>query len=210
MRSGDIGHRTGPPAWAARIAIGLVISVAALGCMSEIRVTTAVAPNTEFSSYRTFHFLHMNDKRSSPADANDPMLENSIMGQQVRDAIARELTARGYTRERGTADLSVAYYVGSRNKLMVTDYDYGYPFWGRWGGGWRWGGPWGVWHGQEVTQYEQGTVIVDVLDVTGKQLLWRGVAKTDLPSDPSHYGDALTAGVRAIMLRFPGHAAASR
>ena len=38
---------------------------------------------------------------------------------------------RGYTRVRDPqADLTVAYYIGSKNKLQVTDYNYGYPFWG--------------------------------------------------------------------------------
>lgn len=112
---------------------------------------------------------------------------------------------RGYVHQRDSSDLSIAYYIGSRNKLMVTDYDYGYPFWG-WRG-WRWGRAWGPSPVREVTEYEQGTIIIDVLDGAGKKLLWRGVSRSDVPDDPSQYSQLLAESVKAIMKDFPGHAA---
>jgi hypothetical protein len=58
-----------------------------------------------------------------------------------------------------------------------------------------------------VTEYEEGTVIIDVLDGAGKQLLWRGVGKSEVPDDPNDYAKALNRSVSAILRQYPGHAA---
>jgi hypothetical protein len=189
-------------------AVALVLAAVA-GCASnEVRVRTAIAPDANLNSEKTFRFLPMtmNHPVSDVAQQADPMFENSITGREVRDDIARKLEERGYTRVRDPqADLTVAYYIGSKNRLQVTDYNYGYPFWG-WRG-WRWGGGWGSWPDRQVTEYQEGTVIIDVLDGSGKKLLWRGVGKSEVPDDPQDYAKALNHSVTAILSEYPGHAA---
>ena len=58
-----------------------------------------------------------------------------------------------------------------------------------------------------MTEYQEGTVIVDILDGTGKKLLWRGVGKSQVPDDPQDYAKALNLSVTAILKQYPGHAA---
>lgn len=180
------------------------------GCASnDVRVRTAIAPDANLSTERTFRFLPMTMSHpvANAAQDRNPMFENSITGREVRHDIERELGQRGYSHVRdGDADLTVAYYIGSKNRLQVTDYNYGYPFWG-WRG-WRWGAGWGAWPEREVTEYQEGTVIIDVLDGSGKKLLWRGVGKSEVPDDPQDYAKALNQSVSAILKQYPGHAAA--
>jgi len=190
------------------LAVALVLA-GVVGCASnEVRVRTAIAPDANLSTERTFRFLPMTMSHpvANAAQERNPMFENSITGQEVRHDIERDLGQRGYTRVRdGDADLTVAYYIGSKNRLEVTDYNYGYPFWG-WRG-WRWGAAWGGWPEREVTEYQEGTVIIDVLDGSGKKLLWRGVGKSEVPDDPQDYAKALNQSVSAILKQYPGHAA---
>jgi hypothetical protein len=187
-------------------ALTVLGALVAMGCAGGIEVKTAVAPDADFSGARTFRFLPYNaTNATNPAASNDPMLENTITGKEVRHDIARALTERGYQRGQGTTDLSVAFYIGSKNQLQVTDYDYGYRFWG-WRG-WRWGHPWGAWPEQQVTEFEQGTIVIDVLDSGGQKLLWRGVGKSEVPDDPNDYAKALAQTVKAIMDHFPAHVA---
>ena len=190
-----------------------LVTIGALGCASGgVTVRTALAPDANLSTERTFRFLPMPAGRApAPAPANaamagNPMLENSITGREVRHDIERDMERRGYTHVRDAAsDLTVAYYIGAKSRLQVMDYDYGYPFWG-WRG-WRWGAAWGTGPERQVTEYEEGTVIIDVLDGAGKQLLWRGVGKSEVPDDQNDYAKALNRSVSAILRQYPGHAA---
>ncbi len=202
----------------------------ALGCAEGIHVRTAEAPQANFSSAATYRLLTAGENgrptasthstaspngttnetaggevssSNNPTRSANPILESPISLQDLRDDIQRDLNARGYHRDDGRADLSVAYYMGVHNRLEVTNYGYGYPFWG-WG--WRWGPGWGGWPAQQVTQYEQGTIIVDVLDASGRRLLWRGMAHVPVPGDEQDYPKVIADGVNAIMKQFPGRA----
>ena len=63
-------------------------------------------------------------------------------------------------------DFRVAVHFGSREKVQVTDWGYGYaPSRRYYGGG-----------GVDVYTYTEGTLILDVVDATSEQLLWRGSA----------------------------------
>jgi len=194
-----------------RTLVAALLTLGTIGCASGgVSVRTTTAPDANLSSDRTFRFLTpaVHDVAANPADDRNPMFENSITGREVRHDIARRLEERGYVNaHEGSTDLTIAYYIGAKNRLQVTNYDYGYPFWG-WRG-YRWGRGWGVGE-REVTEWEEGTVIVDVLDGTGKRLLWRGVGKSQVPDDPQDYAKALNRSVSAIMSEFPDNAAPAR
>lgn len=143
-------------------------------------------------------------EQGNPARSSNPILESPIALEDLKHDIEQDMNARGYHEQPGNSDLAIAYYLGARNKLQVTDWGYGYPFWG-WG--WRWGPAWGMWPQQEVTEYQQGTIVIDVLDGTGRRLLWRGLARMQVPHDPSEYSKVIADGVNAIMKQFPGRPA---
>jgi hypothetical protein len=132
------------------------------------------------------------------------MLENSISGREVRHSITKALTGRGYIHRRDTADLAIAYYIGSHSTLVVSNYDYGYPFHdGKSAQAAVIGSP------EQLNSYvyQEGTVIIDVLDADAKHILWRGVGQSAVPDDPAKYADELKRVVHAVMKEFPGHAA---
>jgi hypothetical protein len=187
---------------ATAVCCALLASAAAVACMNAIHVETAIAPDANLSSAHTYRFLLVPAARK-PQETSNPMFESSITGQQVKRDIGQALQSRGYVRQEDNADLSVAYYISAKQKLEVTDYNYGYAFWGwhrwRW-----WGGPWGAWPAQEITQFEEGTIIIDILDGSGKTLLWRGMGKSDVPDDAQEYAKDVDNTVHAIMRHFPG------
>jgi hypothetical protein len=93
---------------------------------------------------------------------------------------------------------SAARHHGVRAELDVTYWNYGYPFWRPW----RWWayGPAPV---EQVNEYTQGTIIVDVIDPNTKQLLWRGQGVSDVSDDPRTYARELAKTVTAIVDKFP-------
>ena len=209
--------------WSA--AIGALL-MAACASGNDIHVRTAEAPDANFSHAATYRFLRggaptpATSKNpdgtitntatgevvspNNPAEAENPTLESPITRRHMRDDIERVMSERGYHQQATNPDLSIAYYIGVRQRLEVNNYNYGYPFWG-WD--WKWGPGWNNWPAQQVTSYEQGTVIVDVLDAGGRHLLWRGTGQMTVPGKQDEYEKAIAKTVSAVMARFPGRAA---
>src|SRR5256712_5626719 len=151
-------------------------------CAGGISVRTALSPDASLHGLRTFRVLPTPQPKLAGAvsSTNDPMLVNSISNRALRSDLAQEFAGLGYVATDSNPDFCIAYYASTNQKLDVTSWDYGYGWRPRWWSGWGrrygrgWGGDWGMQSGPVVTQYTEGTVIVDVIDPKTKDLLWRG------------------------------------
>lgn len=146
----------------------LIISMLAFiflaGC-SSISVNQDYDPAYDFSKLKSFGFIPI------PEDAGIDQLNATRLG----DAIKNELTAKGFTLSE-TADFGVALYFSSKTKTNIQSYGYGYGYG-------RWGGP-GM-GGVDVTQYDEGTLMIDFIDMTKKELIWRGSGTGTVSESPS-------------------------
>jgi hypothetical protein len=187
-------------------------ALAASACTSAVRVRTQAAPDAALAGRQTFRILPVPPRRGDAASArsDDPMLANSITNQALVGDLTRAFEARGYTPSADSAAFSVAYYTSAREKLDIANWDYGYPNggygWGR--RGWR-GPRFGPSPYPTVTQYTQGTVVVDVIDPATKKLLWRGEGVSDVSDDPATYAKELNKAVTAVVSKFPAVAPAA-
>jgi hypothetical protein len=86
--------------------------------------------------------------------------------------------------------------------MQVVNNYYGYPYAGDYAAVW---GP--SIQGQEVktTQYEQGTLMLDILDSTSKQLIWRGTAQAEIypNQSPKDREKTINKAVGKILSDFP-------
>jgi hypothetical protein len=173
--------------------VGLVTMSA---CATPVQVRTAAAPNTQFQALHTFIVMATPVPRSAGSDQNniDPMLQNSITYRALHNDLVSNFQERGYVIDSANPDFSVAAYASSRQRLDVTQYDYGYPYWR-----WRWWGP----PVPEVTQYTEGTVVIDVVNPKTKELLWRGQGVASVSDDPQTYAKELARTVEKIVDQFP-------
>jgi hypothetical protein len=168
------------------------ILLAATACRHHVDVRTITAPDANFVGRTTFRILDVPRYRgATPLPSNDPMLVNSITYQAIRDEIRRAFESRGYRYSPQQASLDVAYYATAAPVLDIRTWDYGYD--------WR-GFPIPV---TEVYQYEQGTVIIDVIDPVTHKLMWRGQGSAPVSSDPNKYIDELRHAVHEIVEKFP-------
>jgi hypothetical protein len=175
------------------------VSLAVMACGPGIRVQTVAAPAASLRGLRTFRIMPVPEHRNGrPLDANHPMLNNSITNRAIRDAIVARLTRRGYVTADSTPDFQVAFYASARDRLDVAYWDYGYPWRPGWWRGWglEWGGP-------TVTEYTEGTVIIDVVDGTTEELLWRGHGVSAVSDEPREYLKDLKQTIAAILDQFP-------
>lgn len=126
-----------------------------------INVKTDYDKSVDLNRLRTFTF-----KDQRRPDGN--LLQgNTLVDNRIRDALRRDLEARGFRYEpNGQTDFVVAYYARQTEKADVEPLGYGMPH------RWRWG--WGpaVW----TRYYTQGSLVVDFIDPSSNQLIWRGRA----------------------------------
>lgn len=147
------------------------------GCGATIHTSTA--SNADIGRYKTFAFYTPPYRQSE-----------SIADQTIQSSLARDLEARGLTEARGGhPDFLIAYHVKEQQRLDADTVGYGF---------YGWGGP-GM-----VTEYTQGTLIVDFIDPQTKNVFWRGTA-TDVVNHPDSPDTAkLAKVVGQIVDRYPG------
>ena len=119
---------------------------------------------------------------------------NSIWDDRVKDAIDKELTAKGWTQVPSGGNVSlVAVEKTSIHQQYDTFYD-GF-------GGWRWGGLGDA--TTTVDNYKVGTLIVSMFDGNSKQLIWRGASSSDLSGNPEKNTKKLDQDVQKMFKHFP-------
>jgi len=176
--------------------------IALAACASAVQVRTALSPDASLTGLRTFRVEQTPKPRIANAQSNsDPMLVNSISNRALRSDLQQGFEKLGYAINDSTPDFCVAYYASTNQQLDITTYDYGYAFRPRW---WRgWGPRYGAMPQAMVTQYTQGTVIVDVFDPKTKDLLWRGQGVAAVSDNQQQYTQELQTTVGAILAKFP-------
>jgi hypothetical protein len=174
--------------------IGCVAAVAAAslfcGCVS---VETSKAPNVNLAQYRTFAWF----EPASPSPRQQSF-ERSPAGAVVREQIARNLAAKGVSETAQNPDFLVAYHGKLEQRMDVTDW--GYPGW--WWGGW--GGP-----NVAVSEYTQGTLIIDFIDPRTKQVFWRGTASAVVNQPENPNPKKLAGAVDKVMKKYPAEVASA-
>ncbi|HVG64299.1 MAG TPA: DUF4136 domain-containing protein [Hyalangium sp.] len=142
-----------------------------------IETSTNYDPNAvgTLSQYRTYAWL------PEPKGA-DMRVYNDIVEARVKQAVDQEMQARGYRLVDQNPDFKLGWHGAIDQKLDVGTMDtyYGY--------GW---GPWyspyyaGTVPHTYVREYEEGTLILDVVDAASNKLVWRGTAQAELSADAS-------------------------
>ncbi len=123
----------------------------------------------DFSRFKTFSFL----------PAPPELAQNQLVAKRISAAIVKQLATKGLTKSDSNPDLNIAVYTEVKDKVDITRYGYGYaPYYsyGYWGRGMG---------GTSVQQYEEGTLIIDMVDANQKEMVWRGMASKALPSYPT-------------------------
>jgi hypothetical protein len=167
--------------------VGLcVLALLLFGCASAVEVNSDYDQHYDFSSLRTFGFLPVPESAGL----------NQLDADRVSDAVEAELTPKGYAASTD-ADFAVAMHFGKQQKTDIESWGYG---WGA-GPGWRGMGVGGV----DFYQYDEGTLVLDMVDMKEKKLIWRGSGMGILSDSPGmqERTDAINKVVKDILAQFP-------
>ena len=181
----------------------IVLSLVVAGC-STMEITYDADPKANFSGLKTYDWL---DEPQKPT--GDPRIDdNTILRNRVHTAVDAALSARGFRKVSGDPDFLVAYHVSLDRQQSVQTLNsyYGYsPGWGYgYGASYR---P-GYWAGSPETyvyEYEEGTLILDVVDPKSKELMWRGSAQDEVnfKSTPEKAQGQINEAVNGMLEHFP-------
>lgn len=142
-----------------RAGSALVMLLLVLAGCSTLSVRYDYDREADFGKYRTFAW-------SEQEVPGDELARNPLIQKRVRSAVDETLASKGYTlSEFDQADFIVAVHAGIKERMRVQD-------WGRYGWYHPWWGPYG---GRvDVRYYEEGTLVIDIVDAKKKELVWRG------------------------------------
>jgi hypothetical protein len=128
---------------------------------------------------------------------NDALAKNPLLGKRVKAAVVIELEAKGYAySESENVDFAVVAHAGTKDRMQITDWgSYGWysPWWGPYGGR------------VDVSQYTEGTLVIDIVDMQEKEMAWRGLATgtVDESSNPERSQARIANTISKILANFP-------
>ncbi len=161
------------------------------GC-SSVNTSYDYDTQADFSKFQTFAWMPR--ETTTGGNAQQAQADNSLFDQRLKNAVNNNLDAKGYTIDTTEPDFVIIYHTGVQDKVNVTNWGYTYgPYWGPWG------------ESVDVTQYTEGTLILDFINYETKNILWRGTAQKALSGNvkPEDAERNLQKAVDQLLAKFP-------
>jgi len=153
----------------------------AAGTILAQKVDIESDDSVDYAKYKTFRIGEGQLKSKSPT------LNSDLTRRKIENEIRKRLIEKGLSETSSQPDLNVMFRLGSARRNEVDAFPAG-----RYGRATR----------RVVTQYTEGTLIIDLRDTGKRELVWRAVAVED-KGDPSKIADRLDDMVRKSFDKYP-------
>jgi hypothetical protein len=200
--AGVRGRLAGRIARRSVLLFGGVALVLVAGCGgSGLKVSYDYDPQADFARLRTWNWVAEEQRPTGDARVDDPLVD-----RRIRSAIQDELQRRGYERTADNPDMLIAYHAAIDDKIDITEVNnyYGYSYYTGYPHGWK---------GTEYTydakhEWNEGTLVIDVLSTREKMLVWRANAHAEvhLDADVSERDKRIREAVASMLDSFPPEA----
>jgi hypothetical protein len=173
-----------------KLLLPVLILIVATSC-STIKVSSDYDKTAGFSAYKTYAFTQ---------EAMNIQLDD-LNKNRLINAVTAELGAKGFTKAESNPDVLIDLKIKGEQKQTATATSTG----GYGGGyGYRWGG------GFSTTQinydtYIDGTLFIDMIDASKKQLVWqgRGTKTIDQDANQDKREKNINYAVKQIFMKYP-------
>lgn len=170
----------------------IAVSTAALALLPACSST-----RTSFDWDREFDFSTLSTWSWDPSGPGGEVSELGI--RRIEGTIETVLRERGFRRDDDAPDFLVAWSVSRRDRIRATDWGgYRGPYRDRWTG-------YSDVRTVDVVEYEEGTLVVDVVDPSSDRLVWRGTGSRALEGSmtPERADAIVRDAVESILAGFP-------
>jgi hypothetical protein len=166
--------------------ISILTVIIFYGCSPKLaEVHTDFDKEANFSAYETFGWSEEIDKEKE----DHPLLNNSLVKKRIKSAIKSEMEGRGYVFNAENPDIHVNFHIIVEEKTEVRNMpNYGYRMW--WGNDVR------------SYNYNEGTLIIDLIDNEQNQLVWQGYSSGVLKSNPEAVENKLRESISLIFQEY--------
>jgi hypothetical protein len=173
--------------------IAACLLAAAIGCGTSIQTNYDYDVNANFERYGTYDWIPQPETKAG--SAQQARQSSDLLDKRIKNHVNAALKEKGMALDTNAPDMLVVYHVGVQDKVQVTDWGYRYSdyYWG-------WGG-----REIDVYNYEQGTLILDFIDATTENLVWRGAGSVALDgnTNPEKQDELVRKVVGKIMSKYP-------
>ncbi|WP_020567215.1 DUF4136 domain-containing protein [Neolewinella persica] len=168
----------------------LTLSLGLVASCSSVKIITDFDQEADFTSYKIYAWSQVSD----PFNLDYPQYDNSLNRNRWKEAIDAALQRQGYVLGEGNVDLEVDFHLQfERNAVPYHDHhdvegqsSYNYK-------------------PTSVYQYDQGTMIIHLLDLEKKRIVWQGFSTRALDIGLLEDADAnIQKAVSKIFKNFPG------
>jgi hypothetical protein len=155
-------------------------------CSPDLLVRSDYDKDLSLTQYNTYRWAPVNQAEA----ANHPLYYNELTDKRIHQAVDREMKKRGY-RYADSAQLVIHYHLAVEKGVQLRQDPYGLygPYWMR---------------PTTVVSYEEGTIIIDVMDARTNSLAWRGWATADIMDASELTGEAfIRKAVSQLFKQYP-------
>ena len=184
---------TGKPS----LLLALLASLLLAAC-SGIRVSQDYLPEADFSQLKTYRWDPALVAKEQQVENNNPLLN-----LRIHKAIDRKLTSMGYQLvDSDKADFRVSYQTQVQPRIesdgATGSFAIGFGNIGHFGAI-------GIHTGNIITEKDEATLVIDIIDDASGKLLWRGVSTryAYTHTDPEKLTQIINKHVDAILSQFP-------
>ncbi len=180
-----------------RVKLLIIVAMAILaGCAApQPQIRSNFDKTADFSSFRTYNFM---ETAGRTADGYE-----TLVGQAVRTAVEQEMESRGYVKA-AQPDLLVNFSVTVQKVQQVSQIPTAgppAPYYYR-------GGYYRTWPAYSyetwVREYDEGTLLIDIIDAKRQQLVWEAAGTGRLKQDLTENIEARARdAVAGLFTRYP-------
>jgi hypothetical protein len=174
-----------------------VAAAVAVACGSSVQYNSDYDPTADFSNISTYQWA-----QRTPSGDDDPRVYNDITMRKIKFAVNQALQAKGMQLANANPDVLVAWHgaINGKMSLQTVSSNYGY--------GYGWYGYGGMGMGTSTTyvnEWDEGTLLVDIIEGSKRELIWRGSAQAELKQrqDPQEGQEYLNDVVAKMLAGFP-------
>lgn len=163
-----------------------MLAIFMIACSSTHKGTV---PSVNYSQYSTYAF-----GSSSVVSRENPLIQWPQFSQRIEKALRFHLPTAGLdpVPVNSAPDLRIYYYIISDADAQkpVVDYEIGWraePF---------------ITQGESFTEYDKNTLVLDFVDVTTNELVWRGSTSLPLDNEKKVY-QQLSKKIQLLIKKYP-------
>ncbi|MCP9198614.1 DUF4136 domain-containing protein [Gramella sp. GC03-9] len=164
-----------------------VLALMTSSCAS-ISVASDYDREADFSQYGTYAFFKPGIDKAAISDLDK---------KRILRAIEDEMSKKGFTKSENP-DLLISIFTKTNENINI--YQNNFPYWGY---GWGWN-PWYWGTGfNTVSRTSEGTLYIDLIDATDKELVWQGMGTAALAKEVNKKQERINDIVAKIMEKYP-------